>query len=69
MSVLGEPETLRPVPTPEAKAYADGVVRKDALRHYWTTALKMLPDLRFDVVGVYRDADGLVRWRHGTFLD
>src|SRR6476660_1145573 len=28
---------------------SDGVVRgKDALRHYWTTALTMLPDLHFE---------------------
>jgi hypothetical protein len=32
-----------------------GVVRgKAALRHYWTTALGMLPDLHFEIVGVYR---------------
>ena len=38
-----------------------GVVRgKDALRHYWTTALTMLPDLHFDVVGVYQGESTLV---------
>ena len=38
-----------------------GVVRgKDALRHYWTTALTMLPDLHFDVIGVYRGESTLV---------
>jgi len=38
-----------------------GVVRgKAALREYWTTALKMLPDLHFDVVGVYRGESTLV---------
>ena len=38
-----------------------GVVRgKDALRHYWTTALAMLPDLHFDVVGVYQGESTLV---------
>ncbi len=32
-----------------------GVVRgKAALREYWVTALRMLPDLHFDVIGVYR---------------
>ena len=37
-----------------------GVVRgKDALRHYWTTALALLPDLHFDVIG---------REGHGTYL-
>lgn len=38
-----------------------GVVRgKDALRHYWTTALTMLPDLHFDVIGVYQGESTLV---------
>src|SRR5262249_19608486 len=38
-----------------------GVVHgKDALRHYWTTALKMLPDLHFEVIGVYRGESTLV---------
>ena len=32
-----------------------GVVRgKAALRDYWVTALDELPDLHFDVIGVYR---------------
>ena len=32
-----------------------GVVRgKAALRDYWTTALAALPELRFEVVGVYQ---------------
>jgi ketosteroid isomerase-like protein len=40
---------------------SDGVVRgKDALRHYWTTALKMFPDLHFDVIGVYQGESTLV---------
>jgi hypothetical protein len=40
---------------------SDGVVRgKDALRHYWTTALKMLPDLHFVVIGVYQGESTLV---------
>ena len=31
-----------------------GVVRgKAALRHYWVTALAVVPDLHFDVIGVY----------------
>lgn len=39
----------------------EGVVRgKDALRHYWTTALKMAPDLHFDVIGVYQGESTLV---------
>ena len=38
-----------------------GVVRgKRALRHYWSTALKALPDLHFDVLGVYRGESTLV---------
>jgi ketosteroid isomerase-like protein len=38
-----------------------GVLRgKDALRHYWTTALKSLPDLRFEVIGVYGGESALV---------
>ena len=38
-----------------------GVVRgKEALRHYWTTALAARPDLHFEVVGVYRGASTLV---------
>lgn len=42
---------------PETK----GVVRgKPALREYWATALKTLPDLRFDMVGVYRGESVLV---------
>lgn len=40
---------------------SNGVVHgKEALRHYWTTALALLPDLHFD-------AD-LVREGHGTYL-
>jgi ketosteroid isomerase-like protein len=38
-----------------------GVVRgKDALREYWVTALRVLPDLHFDLVGVYRGESVLV---------
>jgi ketosteroid isomerase-like protein len=38
-----------------------GEVRgKEALRHYWTTALGLLPDLHFDVVGVYQGESTLV---------
>lgn len=40
---------------------SEGVVRgKDALRHYWTTALTTLPDLHFDVIGVYQGESTLV---------
>lgn len=38
-----------------------GVVRgKDALRHYWTTALAMVSDLHFEVIGVYQGESTLV---------
>jgi ketosteroid isomerase-like protein len=36
------------------------VAGKDALRHYWTTALKSLPDLHFEIVDVYRGESTLV---------
>ena len=40
---------------------SNGVVRgKEALRHYWTTALAQLPDLHFDVIGVYQGESTLV---------
>lgn len=38
-----------------------GVVHgKDALRHYWSTALAMVPELHFDVIGVYQGESTLV---------
>jgi hypothetical protein len=38
-----------------------GVVRgKAALRDYWTAALAKLPDLKFEVIGVYRGESTLV---------
>jgi hypothetical protein len=38
-----------------------GVLRgKAALRDYWTAALAKLPDLQFEVVGVYRGESTLV---------
>ncbi|MDH6197888.1 ketosteroid isomerase-like protein [Mycobacterium frederiksbergense] len=38
-----------------------GVVRgKDALRHYWTTALAGMPDLHFQVLDTYRGESVLV---------
>ena len=33
---------------------------KAALREYWTTALAALPELRFEVVGVYQGQSVLV---------
>jgi hypothetical protein len=39
----------------------DGVIRgKAALRAYWTEALRRIPDLRFELVGVYAGVDALV---------
>jgi ketosteroid isomerase-like protein len=38
-----------------------GVVRgKTELRDYWATALKLLPDLHFELIGVYRGESLLV---------
>jgi ketosteroid isomerase-like protein len=38
-----------------------GVIRgKDALRGYWSTALARIPDLRFELVGVYVGVDTVV---------
>ena len=38
-----------------------GVVRgKAALREYWSAALRIMPDLHFDIVGVYRGESVLV---------
>jgi ketosteroid isomerase-like protein len=38
-----------------------GVVRgKAAVRTYWTAALKLLPDLHFDLIGVYQGESLLV---------
>src|SRR5215208_2795538 len=34
--------------------------RKEALRHYWTTALALLPNLHFAVIGVYEGESTLV---------
>ncbi len=42
-------------------ADSDGVVRgKDALREYWTFALGRIPDLRFELVGVYAGISTIV---------
>ncbi len=39
----------------------DGIIRgKDALRAYWTEGLARIPDLRFEVLGVYAGVDTLV---------
>jgi hypothetical protein len=40
---------------------SDGVVRgKAALREYWSAAAKIMPDLHFEVLGVYRGQSVLV---------
>lgn len=40
---------------------SDGVVRgKAALREYWSAAAKIMPDLHFDILGVYRGQSVLV---------
>ena len=42
-------------------AGSDGVIRgKDALRDYWAHALGLVPDLRFELVGVYTGIDSIV---------
>jgi ketosteroid isomerase-like protein len=50
-----------------------GVVRgKAALREYWYTAMKAIPDLHFEVVGVYMGASVLVinyRNQGGTLVN
>jgi hypothetical protein len=53
--VFTSPVAARVVPESE------GVVRgKAALRNYWTVALAKLPDLQFEVIGVYRGESTLV---------
>ncbi len=42
---------------PETRGVLDG---KPAIRHYWTTALALIPDLRFELVGVYAGIDTVV---------
>ena len=40
---------------------SDGVIRgRDALRDYWAQALERVPDLRFEVEGVYTGVDTIV---------
>lgn len=53
--VFSSPVAARILPASE------GVVRgKAALRHYWTEALKSLPDLHFELIDVYRGQSLLV---------
>ena len=40
---------------------SDGVIRgKEALRGYWTRALELVPDLRFELIGVYTGVGSIV---------
>ncbi|MDQ2709452.1 MAG: nuclear transport factor 2 family protein [Actinomycetota bacterium] len=40
---------------------SNGVIRgKDELRRYWTEALRQLPDLHFELLGVYSGVDTVV---------
>ena len=40
---------------------SDGVIRgKTALRAYWTEGLRRIPDLHFDLVGVYTGVNSIV---------
>lgn len=39
----------------------DGVIRgKEALRKYWTEGVRLIPDLRFEVLAVYAGTSTLV---------
>ena len=41
--------------------YSDGVIRgKTELRRYWTEGLRRIPDLHFELVGVYTGVDTLI---------
>jgi hypothetical protein len=48
-----------------------GVIHgKEALRHYWTEALRHNPELRFELLGVYFGVDTLViRFRNQEGVD
>ena len=40
---------------------SDGVIRgKDALRDYWSTGVRLIPDLHFEVVALYAGVNTLV---------
>ncbi|HEY5303718.1 MAG TPA: nuclear transport factor 2 family protein [Acidimicrobiales bacterium] len=40
---------------------SEGVIRgKSDLRDYWREGLRLIPDLRFEVIGVYRGIDAIV---------
>lgn len=65
--VFTSPVAVRVVP--ESK----GVVRgKAALREYWNVALKSMPDLHFEIIGVYQGESVLVinyRNQSGTLVN
>ena len=53
--VFSSPVAARVIPG------SDGVIRgKDALRGYWTHALGLVPDLRFELIGVYTGVGSIV---------
>lgn len=53
--VFTSPTAMQVVPE------SGGTVRgKDALRSYWSRALRAIPDLHFELVGVYAGVDTLV---------
>jgi hypothetical protein len=53
--VFTSPVAARVVPD------SGGVIRgKEALRAYWTTALERIPDLQFELLGIYTGIDTLV---------
>jgi ketosteroid isomerase-like protein len=53
--VFSSPVAARIIPN------GDGILRgKAALRDYWETGLRLIPDLRFEVLGVYAGIDVLV---------
>ncbi|MGI8648376.1 MAG: DUF4440 domain-containing protein [Acidimicrobiales bacterium] len=42
-------------------AGSDGMIRgKTALRNYWTKALRLIPDLQFELLGVYEGLSSIV---------
>ena len=49
------------VPTIQRMEGSDGVVRgKEALRRYWSEGIRLIPDLRFEVLAVYVGISTLV---------
>ncbi|GAB6900598.1 nuclear transport factor 2 family protein [Kineosporia succinea] len=50
--------------SPVARQLLDGsdgvILGKAALREYWTRGLQLIPDLRFEIVGVYAGVEAIV---------